>query len=301
MIWNKQERIKFRVYSKPNQLIKYDNNGSCHTKHCLKAIPWGLMGRMAKLTSKTETNKGKKLNLLYPAHAEALRKAELVANKFPTLEEMKREIKAKTLTKISPEKASQLKQRQIFCIGAYDTWRGKYDIHVPINRLQKKYNLQWLRTLMSYHRFTNLTEVFSGDLNSKLNKNIRSKDFEAIPCNCNSSSKVNGKCVFKGECRRIMVIYKVLCKEIGKFYIRNTQQKVKKRIESHMRNVCNLANRKQQSDSFASHFVTVFQVRDSTKLTRKDVHKCISVDILWEGNPITIMKSFGKPSCALYI
>ena len=152
---------------------------------------------------------------------------------------------------------------------------------------------------MSYHRFNNLSEAFAGDLTNKLNKNIGSKDFEPLQCNCNAGSRVDGQCIFGRECRKSMVVYKVKCSETGKVYIGNTQQKVKKRMEAHLGKVCNLANKNQHSDSFARHFASICQASDGNKLTRKDVRKYMTVEIMWEGNPITVMKTFGKPSCSL--
>ena len=39
-----------------------------------------------------------------------------------------------------------------------------------------------------------------------------------------------------------------------KHYIGNTQQKLKKRIDQHLDDVCHLANKGVASDSFAKHF-----------------------------------------------
>ena len=155
-----------------------------------------------------------------------------------------------------------------FCIGVFNTWKDKHTIHVTINKLKKKCKLKWLCTSMSYHRFTSLLEAFAGDLTSKLNKTIDSKDFENLPCTCNASSKTDDKYIFNGKCRISVVIYKATCNSMGKSYIGNTQQKVKKRIEGYLGDVCNLANKNQQSDSFAWHFVTVL------------------VEIFWQGSPI---------------
>ena len=105
--------------------------------------------------------------------------------------------------------------------------------------------------------------------------------------------------LFLALCRRSVVIYKATCTRTGKSYIGNTQQKVKKRIKGHLGDVWNLANKNRQSDSFVWHFVTVAKAENRDKLTRKDVRKCISVEILWQGNPITVMKMFGKLSCRL--
>ena len=78
MFWETDDKLEFKVYNKPNQKIKYANNGSCHTKHCLKAIPWGVLSRLAKLASKSKENLETKINELYPEHAEALLKAGLM-------------------------------------------------------------------------------------------------------------------------------------------------------------------------------------------------------------------------------
>ena len=51
-----------------------------------------------------------------------------------------------------------------------------------------------------------------------------------------------------------MVVYKATCKKSKKFYIANTQQKLKTRLDQHFGDVCTLANKKMTSDSFARHF-----------------------------------------------
>ena len=146
---------------------------------------------------------------------------------------------------------------------------------------------------MSYHRFSNIREIFQGNLNGKLVEGIKSKDFEELKCNCVQASKTNGQCIFKGRCCCSMVVYKATCKGSNKFYIGNTQQKVKKRLDQHIGNVCNLVNKGITLDSFARHFATRWK---STKtIKRKDVRNLIDVDILWSGNPISCMKSFGTP------
>ena len=94
-----------------------------------------------------------------------------------------------------------------------------------------------------------------------------------------------------------MVVYKATCKKSKKFYIGNTQQKLKKRLDQHVGDVYDLANKKMTSDSFARHFAGNF--KEDEKITRKTVRTCITVDILWKVNPISCKKNFGHPSCAL--
>ena len=94
-------------------------------------------------------------------------------------------------------------------------------------------------------------------------------------------------------------IYKVTCKETGEVYIGNTQQQIKKRMEAHMGDMCKLTNKNQHFDSFAQNFASVCQASDGIKLTRKDVRRYMLVETIWEGNPISVMKTFGKPLCIL--
>ena len=49
--------LKFGIYIKDNQVIKYLNTGSQHTKSCFKAIPSGVFKRLTKLTTITNENK----------------------------------------------------------------------------------------------------------------------------------------------------------------------------------------------------------------------------------------------------
>ena len=60
-----------------------------------------------------------------------------------------------------------------------------------------------------------------------------------------------------------MVVYKATCKHSWKFYIGNTQNKVKDRIFTHLDKTRNLINKGVKSDSFASHFANHFINNDS--------------------------------------
>ena len=56
-------------------------------------------------------------------------------------------------------------------------FQGKNAAHAIIKKLKIKHNLKWLRVSMSYHKFPNLSKIFSGDLTGKLMKGIKSLDF----------------------------------------------------------------------------------------------------------------------------
>jgi len=150
---------------------------------------------------------------------------------------------------------------------------------------------------MSYHKIVNLGQILQGDLNSKLIKGVRSLDFENLECNCNSKSKTDGKCVYGGKCRHSIVVYKATCKICDKFYVGNTQQKLKLRMNQHYMDVRNLVNKQLTSDSYARHFASHFIKEDN--ITAQKIRNINKLEILWQGNPISCVKSFGKPSCSL--
>jgi hypothetical protein len=236
MFWENQD-LRFKVHLKENQMLKYLNKGSTHTKACFKAIPNGVLGRLAKLTSATEISKEKKLDELYPDHAEALRKADLAPKTFPTLKE--------TLNKISEQndpvnvetkkqKKRDKKRQTYFCIGVSNFWKVKgLPIHQILKKLRNKHELKWLRISMSYHKFQNLQELFQSDLSCKLMRGVGSKDFDDLKCNCNTRTKINGNCTYGDHCRKSIVVYKATCKKCDMFYVGNTQQKWKARMNQH--------------------------------------------------------------------
>ena len=135
MFWNSTD-LNFRVHLKENQLLKYLNNGSAHTHACYKAIPQGVIGRLAKLTSHNDDTKDKKLNILYPEHAEALKKANLAPESYPTLEEALNINKKPPINdETTPTKKKKKKvwsRQTFFCAG----YHKSFDI--PIHAVIKK-------------------------------------------------------------------------------------------------------------------------------------------------------------------
>ena len=84
-------------------------------------------------------------------------------------------------------------------------------------------------------------------------------------------------------------------------YIGNTQQKLKCRMDQHLGDVVKLVNKDEKSDSFASHFASHYEGDNDkeTKLKRKDVQSKVKVEIIWQGDAISCMKSFGQLNCCL--
>ena len=299
MFWSSHGRLKFKVHIKPNQALKYLNRGSSHTNSCFKAIASGVFGRLTKLTSKSKKTMNSRINELYPLHAAALKLADLAPELFPKMKEIvaRLEINEKEKDKENVAKRRKVSRQVYFCVGICDTWKGKNAIHSTIKKLQMKHNLPWLRLSMSYHKFPNLREILQGDLNGKILKGIGSRDFEPLPCNCSAPSKHNGICIFNGKCRHSIVVYKATCRICKAFYIGNTQTHLKQRMNLHFHDVKAQVLKNIKSDTFAKHFASHFE--KGTKLNNKEVRNTMTIDTLWEGNPISCTKSFGKLSCTL--
>ena len=87
--WNCYGELRFKVYMKPNQQLKYLNKGSFHTHHCFTAILYGVFGRLSRLTSKIKKNIRKSMEDLYPNHTKALEEARLFFS--PVLHPTKRD------------------------------------------------------------------------------------------------------------------------------------------------------------------------------------------------------------------
>ena len=76
---------------------------------------------------------------------------------------------------------------------------------------------------MIYKRHTNLKEMDLASLNSKVMYGIFDKITAPKKCRCQTKSKVNGQCMFSGQCNEENLIYKTTCTIDGKNYIGKTQ------------------------------------------------------------------------------
>ena len=296
--WNEERELSFGVHLKPNQQLKYLNKGSAHTTGCFLAITNGVCKRLTKLTTINESNENKKLDEIYPLHFQALEHADLLQGKSaPTLKSV-----METLQKFDndEEKAKKKERdrnrmRAIPFKMAYSKFWSSNPVHKIIKEERAKFSasLSWLRTTMSFRRHNNLREIFQADLNSKITKNVRSLDFMGRHCNCRKGTV----CVYDGKCRTQIVVYCAVCTVTGKKYIGNTQQPVKTRMQQHKEDVRQRILKGKLTDSFAAHFAQ--QVPKN--IHKKEITHNIKykVDILWQGNPLSCVKTFGTSTCKL--
>jgi hypothetical protein len=150
---------------------------------------------------------------------------------------------------------------------------------------------------MSYHRFPNMRDLLAGDLSKKLSEGVESMDFQVRDCNCRGGRGPR-KCQYGDVCRMPIVVYKVTCKMTNKFYIGNTQQHLKSRMRGHFQDVKRLMEKEVHSDSYARHFAGIWP-RGAATPSPGMQRDLIKYEILWKGNPISAVKTFGKNTCAL--
>jgi hypothetical protein len=93
------------------------------------------------------------------------------------------------------------------------------------------------------------------------------------------------------------VVYNATCKICDESYIGQTQQKLKDQMGQHPINIKKLVTKGIKLDSFAIHFTN--HCKKEVKPTSDELHKMMKVKIIWQGNAISCMKSFGKLNCSL--
>ena len=174
---------------------------------------------------------------------------------MPTLkEELDRKETTKTLSlRERKQKERERRRTTYFFIGHSNRW--KIPIHKTIQRIKNKCGLTWRRVSMSCHRFTNLGEIFQGDLSRKLTLGIGSQNWQTLPCNCRT--KRTKGCDYNNICRNKLVVYEVTCLNTGKVYIGNTHRHFKIRMQEHFGDTKNLhEGHGKRSDSYARHFAS---------------------------------------------
>eukprot|EP00957_Ditylum_brightwellii_P039237 2968684-Ditylum_brightwellii.AAC.1 len=85
MSWTDDGQLRFNVFNKKEQGIKYVEKGSTHRPCTFKSITLGVYTRLGRLTSKSPENAKLQINKLYLLHMEALLTADLEPVEFLSL------------------------------------------------------------------------------------------------------------------------------------------------------------------------------------------------------------------------
>ena len=95
MSWSPEGDLQFGAFRKNGQQLKYVGKEITHTPGTLRAIPSGVLNRLAKLTSRKPLIHSEGVDKIYPDHANTLRKAGLVPPNFLTMVDLWRKQDAK--------------------------------------------------------------------------------------------------------------------------------------------------------------------------------------------------------------
>ena len=93
------------------------------------------------------------------------------------------------------------------------------------------------------------------------------------------------------------VVYEVKCKNTNKSYIGNTGKSYKERMQGHFNDVKKLVERGESSDTYAAHFGE--QLQNFKTVNPNKQRNSITGSIIWQGNPISAVKTFGTAHCVL--
>ena len=290
--------LSFKVYKKPNQQLHYLNNQSLHTRACKRAIPEGVYNRLGKLTTMTPSNRSSLISEVYPEHYQKLQVAGLIKGQPPTMEEVHKWAQSKKTPAHKQKKASEQQERnkKVFFIINQSPALTK-PIHKIINKAKQELDLKWLKVSMAYSKFSNLRELFQRDLTAKLNEEVQSLDYMTRECNCKPGSQE--PCPYDNICRERIIVYQMQHRHTGHCYIGSTSCTAKSRFQQHNSQTVRCHETGQRSTSVAKFFAaTLMNWRPGTVSARL-VRNQTKYSILWQGNPLSTVQTFGTPSCKL--
>jgi len=194
LTWMDDNCLKFNVYQKPGELVKYLNMDSHHHRHHMLK---GVELQLALLTTRTPQNENVSLSDFYHDKHEALRIAGHLKDG-----QMMRMLGA-VLDDESSSGPNRLDKKSravdcrdsLFIVKFANLGKNKPINHV-IRHLRNLYKLKWLRLRVVFSRHTNLQEKLLGDLRRKLMLGIVDADLGQRPCNCPRRFKIDGQCAY---------------------------------------------------------------------------------------------------------
>ena len=101
-------------------------------------------------------------------------------------------------------------------------------------------------------------------------------------------------------CKCKNVVYKATYNRCQKFYIGNTQCDLKTRFNQHYCDVKKRLEKGKNKTRFSKHFASCYQEEYGTKVYNvKKMKKLVRHEVLWEGNPLSCVKTYGTKQCTL--
>ena len=94
-------------------------------------------------------------------------------------------------------------------------------------------------------------------------------------------------------------MYKIKVPSTGKYYIGATSQTLKNRVSGHLQDTRRLVLRGERSSTLASHLAQMWQRNSNSTPTAGMLREMLSCSVLWQGDPFSCSKTFGKLACKL--
>jgi hypothetical protein len=241
-----------------------------------------------------------------------------VPKSYPSLREALDKIEERRIEELNVEdeeqarkKAKKVRDREratFFCVGFSSIWGEP--LHKELKRLRNKHNLKWLRTAMSYHKFSTLGEKFNSDLSGKIMKGVYDLEWSDRACNCNSKTLLdNGHCLYKSQCRKSLVVYNLECKLCDSHYVGKTQQY----LNDHFYDVWKVVETGKKkfgpnwkgsgvyarADAFAKHFAQHCRDCSTSNEVRQKLKTIVTPTIIWQDDGIRCAKTARTLQCKI--
>jgi hypothetical protein len=136
--------------------------------------------------------------------------------------------------------------------------------------------------------------MFQGHLNRVLMKTVESEDYHDRPCNCPGRG-----CRYGNVCRKALIVYKVTIPRTGKYYIGAMSQMLKKRVAGHLQSARQFLRNGTRGSTLANYLARMWQGSNNSIPSAGMLRDELSCSALWQGDPFSCSKTFGKLSCKL--
>ena len=167
-------------------------------------------------------------------------------------------------------------------------------LRVHLQTLWDASKQQWTVNLWSQN---NLREPFQRDLTAKLNKEVQSLDCVTRECNCKPGSQE--PCPHNNICRERIVVHQLKSAHTNHCHIGSTSCHAKTRFQNHTTQIIQCHETGKKSTSAARFFAAaLMNFRPGTVLARS-VRCQTEHSVLWQGNPLSTVQTFGTPHCKL--
>ena len=114
-----------------------------------------------------------------------------------------------------------------------------------------------------------------------------------------------GTCPWDRCCRTKVIVYRINCKICDKYYIGSLQNAYKQRTQMHIQNIRDAFMKGKTSSTLANHITKhlyALRAREEINVDNNltaQIRNLMEFKVLWTGNPISTVNTFGSDKCEL--